>query len=161
MPTQMLTYDELATTWGVSREAARKKVEGLRLSKQSGNDGKVRVLIDLGEVEHHPLKRRPERKPTGDHAEAEALRQHVETLRAEVDRLTTLAMSNRADFERERDRAEKAAADLVALIDRISQVEKAKAETIFEAEAARAEVEKARAELQAWKARSWWRRAFG
>ena len=47
-----LTYDELASAWGVSREAARKKVEGLGLRKQLGNDGRTRVVVDLSEHQH-------------------------------------------------------------------------------------------------------------
>src|SRR5215210_7274565 len=40
-------YTELAEVWGVSKEAARKKVEGLRRPKQMGNDGRARVMVDL------------------------------------------------------------------------------------------------------------------
>ena len=36
MPAAIMTYDELANAWAVSREAARKKVEGLRLQKRTG-----------------------------------------------------------------------------------------------------------------------------
>jgi hypothetical protein len=175
MPTKQLTYAELADVWGVSPEAARKKVEGLRLPRQPGNDGKVRVLIDLDDVQHRPQKPKSTRRPPGDHPEIEPLRQHVATLKAEVERLLTLAGSNRADFERERERAERAAADLMVLADRLTEAEQARAARLFEAEKARAEADQARseaakiqveadglrAELLGWKARPWWRRAFG
>lgn len=162
MPTQLMTYAELAEVWGVSREAARKKVEGLRLPRQTGNDGKARVMIDLAEVQHQPLKpKETGRKAPGDRAEAEALRAHVETLQAEIGRLTALVGTNRADFERERDRAEKHAAEVIGLIERLGAVEKERAEKTIEAEKALSEAETARAALAEWKAQPWWRRAFG
>ena len=195
MARQQLTYDELAEVWGISREAARKKVEGLHLPRTPGNDGKVRVTVDLAEIEHRPLKPRKDsaRRPPGDRAEAEALRQHVETLKAELERLTTLAASNRTDFERERERAEKLAGEVADLARRLAQAvedaagrernlqdkaveaeraaDGAEAEALqaraeaeragVEAERARVEAEQARAELAAFRARSWWRRAFG
>ncbi|WP_144769223.1 hypothetical protein [Methylobacterium dankookense] len=175
MPTKQLTYAELAAVWGVSSEAARKKVEGLRLPRQPGNDGKVRVLIDLDDVQHRPQKPKSDRKPPGDHPEVEPLRQHVATLQAEVERLVILANSNRADFERERERAEKAAADLMALADRLAEAEQARSARLVDAEKARGEADQARsetakvqaeadslrAELLSWKGRPWWRRALG
>lgn len=161
MPTQLMTYDELAAAWNVSREAARKKVEGLRLPKQMGNDGRARIMVDLAEVQHQPQKPKKDRRPPGDRAETEALRQHVETLRADAERLATLAATNRADYERERDRADKAIADLVALADRLAEAESVRAEKLAEIEKVQAEAEQARAELDSWKARPWWRRALG
>lgn len=168
MPTQLLTYDELAAAWGVSREAARKKVEALHLPRQTGNDGKARIKIDLAEVEHRPMPPRRDQRPGGDRAETDALQEHVKTLRAELERLSTLAESHRADFERERDRAEKAVAEVIELATKLVEAEKARAEKIIDFEKARAETDEARAEsarLQtefvAWKARPWWRRAFG
>jgi hypothetical protein len=50
---------------------------------------------------------------------------------------------------------------LLALIDRVAAAEKAKADHLLEAQAARAEAQKARSELLEWKSRSWWRRALG
>jgi len=160
MPTQLLTYDELATAWGVSREAARKKVEGLRLPKQTGNDGRARIMVDLDDVQHRPMPKK-ERKPPGDRPETEALRQHVETLRAEVERHIALAATIRGDFERERDKAERALNDLVSLSEKLAEAERERAEKLVEIERAQAEVEKAKAELADWKARPWWRRALG
>ena len=162
MTTQMMTYDELASLWGVSREAARKKVEYTRLPRQKGNDGKARVLIDVQEITHTPLRTRKEtgRKAAGDRAETEALKAHVETLVAEVGRLTALAETNRADFEREREHAEKIAAELIGLIDKLAEAEKWRAEKDAELATAQREAEQARAELATWKSRPWWRRAL-
>jgi hypothetical protein len=169
MPTsKQMTYAELAAAWGVTSEAARKKVEGLRLPRQTGNDGKVRVLIDLTEVQHRPAKPRSGRRPAGDQPETDALRQHIITLQAEVERLTALSASSRDDFARERDRADKAAADLMTLVERLADAERMRATGIADAEKARIEATDAqmradavKAELSAWKAQPWWRRALG
>jgi len=79
-----------------------------------------------------------------------------------------LAESHRDDFERERDRAEKAVAEVIELAAKLVGAEKARAEKIVDFEKARAETDEARAEaarlqaeLAAWRARPWWRRAFG
>jgi chromosome segregation ATPase len=118
-------------------------------------------MVDLAEVQHQPSKPRKDRRPPGDRAETEALRQHVETLRAEVERLLALVTTNRADYERERDRAERAASDLVALADRLAEAERVRAEKLVEVEKLHTEAEQARTELAEWKARPWWRRALG
>lgn len=168
MAKQSLTYAELADIWSVTSEAARKKVEGLRLPRQVGNDGRVRVTIDLDEVHHRPAKQKSARRAGGDRPETDALRQHVATLQSEVERLSALAGSNRADFERERERAEQATADLVVLAGRLADAEQNRAMRLAEAEQARIETDKARAEadavraeLVAWRSRPWWRRALG
>ena len=69
MAIQNLTYADLAEIWGVSKDAARKKVEGLRLPRTRGNDGRARVQIDLEEVTHTPLKPRAE-NDDGDRGES-------------------------------------------------------------------------------------------
>ena len=122
---QLMTYAELAEVWGVSKEAARKKVEGLRLPKQMGNDGRARVMVDLTEVQHEPMKSRPHgRRPPGGQLETtpetEDLRRLVFTLEAEVARLTALDTLQRADFERERDRADRTAGELAATRDTLT-----------------------------------------
>lgn len=121
MPTRLMTYDELADVWSVSREAARKKVEGLRLPRQTGNDGKTRVMVDLEEVQHKPLKKRD---PTpGDRPETEALHEHIVTLQAEIQRLILQAETARSDFERERSRADRESASAVESAARLIKAE--------------------------------------
>jgi hypothetical protein len=119
MAERLMTYAELAEVWGVSKEAARKKVEGLRLPKQMGNDGRARVMIDLTEVQHEPMKPRSDRRPDGDQPETPPdvadLRRLAYTLETEVERITALATSNRADYERERDRADTLVTELSAI----------------------------------------------
>ncbi len=117
---KLMTYVELASVWGVSKEAARKKVEGLRLPKQMGNDGRARVMVDLTEVQHEPMKpRAADRRSTGGRAEpapdGDSLRRLVSTLEAEVERLTALEASRRSDFERERSRSDELSNDLASM----------------------------------------------
>lgn len=175
MATTQKTYAELGAVWGVSPEAARKRVEGLRLPRHPGNDGKVRVTIDLNEVTARPPQSKSDknsnpsaRRPAGDRPEADVLRQHVTTLQAEVERLATLAATNRADFERERLQAEQVVADLTALAGRLADAERDRATQRIEAEQTRMRAEQAeidaatvRNELAAWRALPWWRRALG
>jgi hypothetical protein len=54
MTTESLTYSELSERLGSSPEAARSLARRLRLVRKPGNDGKVRVIIDLAEVRYTP-----------------------------------------------------------------------------------------------------------
>ncbi len=118
---KLMTYVELASVWGVSKEAARKKVEGLRLPKQMGNDGTARVMVDLTEVQHEPMKpkvfdrRTPGGRPESTPESDTSLRRLVSTLEAQVERLTALEASRRSDFEHERSRADGLSSDLASM----------------------------------------------
>jgi len=107
MSIESLTYADLAGRLGTSHEAARSLVRRLRLPRQMGNDGAVRVNIDLAEIRHKPL---PQRSPRGHRGDFEALKAQVEQLQAQVIKLETekssieaVAVGHRADFERERE----------------------------------------------------------
>src|SRR5215212_995039 len=109
MATKHLTYAELAEVWGVSKDAARKKVEGLHLPRKPGNDGRTRVTIDLEEVTHTPKPSRSEAggRPGGDREEVpqETTRPpgpEVIALGAQIAILEARAVELRADLERER-----------------------------------------------------------
>ena len=111
MGIESLTYADLAGRLGTSHEAARSLVRGLGLPRQMGNDGTVRVNIDLTEIQHKPL---PQRSPRGHRGDFEALKAQVEQLQAQVAKLETekssieaIAVGHRADFERERKRGDK------------------------------------------------------
>ena len=52
MSIESLTYAELGDRLGVSPEAARSLARRLRLTRRPGNDGKVRVTVDLAEVQY-------------------------------------------------------------------------------------------------------------
>src|ERR1700733_7377547 len=112
MSIESLTYADLAGRLGTSHEAACSLVRRLRLPRQMGNDGAVRVNIDLAEIRHHkPL---PQRSPRGHRGDFEAFKAQVEQLQAQVIKLETekssidaVAVGHRADFERERERSDK------------------------------------------------------
>ena len=53
MPVEQLTYAEIGGRWGISSEAARKRVRALRLVTTTGNDGKARTMIDFADLTPH------------------------------------------------------------------------------------------------------------
>lgn len=101
MPVETLTYDALAGQLDISLDAARSLARRLRLPRSRSSDGKALVSADVDEI-------RQRRSPV-------AGRIRIEALQAEVARLESTAAMHRADFERERDRAEHLAAALVNL----------------------------------------------
>src|SRR5262245_25630148 len=103
MPTEQLTYAELAERLSISPEAARAIVKRNRLPRSRGNDGKTLVSVDLDELQHKPL---PTRAPTGHHAVV-ALKERIATLEAELAAVEQRSTGHRADYERERNRADR------------------------------------------------------
>ncbi len=100
MPAEMLTYDELADRLNISAEAARSLAKRLHLPRAVSIDGRARVTVDLAAIEHKarpPLSRKTK----------------IETLQAQIARLEAAAATLRADFERERERAERLTAALL------------------------------------------------
>ena len=110
MPLEMLTYADLAHRLKVSPEAARALAKRLRLPRSRGNDGKARVSVDLAEIQHKAL---PARSPGGHHEVIASLNTKIETLQAEIARLEATASGHRADFERERDRADRLVTEML------------------------------------------------
>src|SRR5262245_7352069 len=100
---EQLTYAQIAERLNVSPEAARALVKRNRLPRTRSNDGKTLVAVDLAEIAHKPL---PSRSPRGDNA-VTSLKAKIEMLEAELAKLETTAAGHRADFERERDRADR------------------------------------------------------
>jgi hypothetical protein len=117
MSIELLTYADLGARLNVSPEAARALVKRLQLPRSLSNDGKALVRVDLDQIRHTP---RPHRPGNG------LLQQTIETLEGEIARLEERAVTQRADFERERDRADHLTAELL----------KASAETLAAKEAA-------------------------
>jgi hypothetical protein len=103
MATEQLTYEQLAERLGTTREAARAIVKRNRLPRSRTNDGKTLVTVDLDELQHKPL---PARSPAGHHA-VTTLKARIASLEAELAEEKQRSAGHRADFERERDRADR------------------------------------------------------
>src|ERR1700722_11899349 len=81
MSTESLTYTELGARLGASPEAARSLARRLRLPRQPGNDGKVRIIVDLAEIQYTPLSTR---SPGGQQTDIDALNAQIKQLRTEL-----------------------------------------------------------------------------
>jgi hypothetical protein len=107
MPTEALTYAELGARLTISTKAARSLAERLRLPRSLSDDGKALVSVDLAELRHTP--RTPGRREAGN----VALTAKISALQVDISRLEATAATHRADFERERERAERLVAELL------------------------------------------------
>jgi capsule polysaccharide export protein KpsE/RkpR len=126
---ETFTYAALGERLGCTPEAARALAKRKRWSRTVGNDGKARVQVDLGEVN----------RPTVVPRVSELLAQ-VQSLKDELAKAERTAAGHRADFEHERDRCDRLAADLMKMTaERQSDQE--------QLAAARAAADKATAEL--------------
>jgi hypothetical protein len=107
MPLETLTYAALGARLTISAKAARSLVRRLRLPRLLSDDGKALVSVDLAEIRHTP-------RPPG-HREAGnvGLAAKIVALQAEIARLETTAAGHRADFERERERADRLMVELL------------------------------------------------
>src|SRR5262249_10274624 len=108
MSVEMLTYAALGARLKISPEAARALAKRLRLPRLLSPDGKALMSVDLAEIRHTP--RRPGTHQAGNIA---LLKIKIETLQAEIARLEVRAASHRADFERERERADRLMVELL------------------------------------------------
>jgi hypothetical protein len=107
MSVHILTYADLAAHLKISSEAARALAKRLRLPRSRSQDGKALVSVDLAEIRHTPRSPRDHQALTGP------LKARIETLQAEIARLEATAAGHRADFERERERADRLMAELL------------------------------------------------
>ena len=144
MPVEMLTYADLASRLKVSPEAARALAKRLRLPRTKGNDGKTLVSVDLAEINHAPL---PGRSPAGHQAVIAPLKARIEALQAELAKVEALSGGHRADFERERDRADKLMAELLRMT--------------ADAMGAKETAARLEGQLSALRSRPWWKRLAG
>jgi hypothetical protein len=144
MPVEMLTYAALGERLNCSPEAARSLAKRLRLPRQLANDGKALVVVEVAELAHKPM---PARSPAGDRPITTTLKARVEALQAELAKVEASAAGHRADFERERERADRLMAELL----------KATADTM----AAKEATARLEGELSALRSRPWWRRMVG
>jgi cytosine/adenosine deaminase-related metal-dependent hydrolase len=99
---ETLTYDALGARLAISPEAARAVARRLRLPRSRSGGGKILVAVDVDEL----VQRRQARA---------ARTTRMGALQAEVARLAATLATHRADFERERERADRLAAELARL----------------------------------------------
>jgi hypothetical protein len=137
MGIEQLTYADMAERLKISAEAARALARRMHLPRQKANDGKTLVAVDFSEVQHKPAQ-------VVRRADWDALRARVAELEVLVTKAEAIAARQRADYECERERAERVAAeiawmfaDLVAAKERAARLE---------------------GELAALRARPWWLR---
>jgi hypothetical protein len=115
MATEQLTYAQIGERLSVSAEAARAIVKRHRLPRSRSNDGKALAAIDLQEIRHKPLPARPPRshRPVSD--VVATLKARIAELEAELVVEQQRSVGHRADYERERERAER----MVTIQDRL------------------------------------------
>ena len=108
MSVETQTYPALGTRLKISPEAARSLARRLRLPRSLSDDGKGLVSVDFAEIRH---TRRPRGgRQAGNIAVFTA---KIEALEAEIARLEARAADNRADFECERERADRLTFELL------------------------------------------------
>ena len=107
MPVQTVTYAELGALLTISPKAASSLAKRLRLPRSLSHDGKALVSVDLTEIRHTP-------RPRGcREAGNVALAAKIVALQEEIARLEATAAGHRADFERERERADRLMVELL------------------------------------------------
>jgi len=107
MAAESLTYAALGARLNVSPKAARSLARRLRLPCALSEDGKAVVSVDLADIRHTPRPRL--RREAGNVAPT----QRLTAMQAEIARLEAVAAGHRADFERERERADRLMAELL------------------------------------------------
>ena len=107
MSIEMLTYAALGARLNISPQAARSLSRRLRLPRSLSDDGKALVSVDLAEIRH------TYRPPRSRAIRSALLAVEIEALKAEIARLETTAADHRADFEHERERADRLAVELL------------------------------------------------
>jgi hypothetical protein len=107
MPTEQLSYAQMAERLSVSTEAARALVKRHRLPRSRSNDGKTLVAVDLGELHHRPLPGRSSRGYQAVTYVVATLKARIATLEADLAAEQQRSAGHRADFERERERADR------------------------------------------------------
>jgi chromosome segregation ATPase len=104
MSVEILTYGALGARLNISPVAARSLARRLQLPRSLSEDGKALVSVDLAEIKHTPSRRQ-----AGDVAQWTTM---VAALHVEIAQLEASVAGHRADFERERERADRLMAEL-------------------------------------------------
>jgi chromosome segregation ATPase len=128
MSVEILTYGALGARLNISPVAARSLARRLQLPRSLSDDGKALVTVDLAEIRHTP---QPARRPTEDVAQWTTM---VAALHVEIAQLEASAAGHRADFEHERERADRLMAELKQARAEVTAAREAAAR--FEAEVA-------------------------
>ena len=129
MSVEILTYGALGARLNISPVAARSLARRLRLPRSLSDDGKALVSVDLAEIKHTPQP--PVRRQAGDVAQWTTM---VAALHVEIAQLEASAAGHRADFEHERERADRLMAELKQARAEVTAAREAAAR--FEAEVA-------------------------
>jgi hypothetical protein len=108
MPVETLTYAALGARLTISAGAARSLATRLRLPRSASDDGRTLVTVDLAAIRHTPRPRGC--REAGDVAPLAA---RIVALQVEITRLEATAAGHRADFERERERADRLMVELL------------------------------------------------
>src|SRR5262249_25598282 len=107
MAIELLTYAELGARLTISPMAARSLAKRLKLPRSHSDDGKALVSVDLSDIRHRP--RAPGHREAGN----VALTARIAAMQTEIARLEAVAACHRADFERERERADRLMLELL------------------------------------------------
>jgi chromosome segregation ATPase len=107
MSVEILTYSALGARLNISPLAARSLARRLGLPRSLSEDGKALVSVDLAEIRHTPQP--PVRRQTDDVAQWTTM---VAALHVEIAQLEASVAGHRADFEHERERADRLMAEL-------------------------------------------------
>lgn len=105
MPVETLTYAALGARLTISAGAARSLAARLRLPRSASDDGRTLVTVDLAQIRHT-------RRPRG-RRDVTPLAATIVAMQAEISRLEAIAAGHRADFERERERADRLMVELL------------------------------------------------
>jgi chromosome segregation ATPase len=129
MSVEILTYGALGARLNISPLAARSLARRLRLPRSLSDDGKALVSVDLAEIKHTPQP--PVRRQADDVAQWTTM---VAALHVEIAQLEASVAGHRADFEHERERADRLMAELKQARAEVTAAREAAAR--FEAEVA-------------------------
>ncbi|MBH5403068.1 hypothetical protein HZZ13_35520 [Bradyrhizobium sp. CNPSo 4010] len=113
MCVELLTYADLGARLDISREAARSLARRRRLPRSRSEDGKALVSVDLSALRYTPRPRKGRRADPIDASMAKIEAIKTGAFKAEIARLEDVAAAYRSVFERERERADRLAVELL------------------------------------------------
>jgi DNA repair exonuclease SbcCD ATPase subunit len=178
MTDKWLSYADAAAALGMTPESVRQRARREHWRKQLGNDGKALVLVPAdtdrvpaGDTDDDTPASRPVKRPEPDTALA-VLQTKLAEAETRISELRHDVERERAERSRERERADHLTDEIANLARQLAQVaqEAGKRETDLREQIAKAteisiqdrsRLASAKAELDAMKARPWWRRLAG